>query len=115
MHGVPVDAAALVHMRRAIEALATGTGSIQERLQAAEPHFGPVFDDDRQRTRAERHLEVRIGSGLVEGGEDDDDRDVAEAIVLLDDRRAVEIASDVVRLYELIAGLRDDDGYGTVV
>jgi hypothetical protein len=31
---------------------------------------------------------------------------------LLDETRAVEIAGDMFRLYELLAGLRTDDGYG---
>lgn len=53
---------------------------------------------------------MRIGAGLVEGG--DDDSEVAESIALLDEARAVEIAGDMLRLYELIAGLRIDDGYG---
>ncbi len=52
---------------------------------------------------------MRIGAGLVEGG--DDDSDVAESIASLAEARAVEIASDMLRLYELIAGLRTDDGY----
>ncbi len=55
---------------------------------------------------------MRIGAGLVEGGDEDDDSDVAESIALLDEARAVEIAGDMLRLYELIAGLRTDDSYG---
>jgi hypothetical protein len=31
---------------------------------------------------------------------------------MLDDAGAVEIAGDMLRLYELTAGLRADDGYG---
>ena len=63
---------------------------------------------------------MRIGAGLVEGGEEDDSSDVeveasaaevAESIALLDETRAVEIAGDMLRLYELLAGLRTDDGY----
>lgn len=54
---------------------------------------------------------MRIGAGLVEGGDEDDDSDAAKSISLLDETRAVEIASDMLRLYELIAGLRTDDGY----
>lgn len=72
------------------------------------------------RTPAEVRLNMRIGAGLVEGGEEDDSSDVeveasaaevAESIALLDETRAVEIAGDMFRLYELLAGLRKDDGY----
>ncbi len=66
---------------------------------------------------------MRIGAGLVEGGDDDDEADdeneddasdaeVAESIALLDESRAVEIAADMFRLYEILAGLRTDDDYG---
>lgn len=98
-------------MRLAVEALATSPGPIRARLQAAEPHFGVVHESE-MRTPAEEHLRMRIGAGLVEGGDENDDSDVAESIALLNETRAVEIASDMLRLYELIAGLRTDDGYG---
>jgi hypothetical protein len=74
------------------------------------------------RTRAEEHLRMRIGAGLVEGGEEDEasdtdaeasDAEVAESIALLDEARAVEIAGDMLRLHELLAGLRTDDVYGS--
>ncbi len=73
------------------------------------------------RTPAEVRLTMRIGSGLVEGGEEDEsadveteatDAEIAESIALLDESRAVEIAADMFRLYEILAGLRNDDGYG---
>jgi hypothetical protein len=105
------DHPAFEHMRLVVEALATGPGPVRARLQAAEPHFG-VVHERKMRTPAEEHLRMRIGAGLVEGGDDDDDSDVAESIALLDEARAVEIAGDMLRLYELIAGLRTDDGYG---
>ncbi len=54
---------------------------------------------------------MRIGAGLVEGGDENDTSDVAESIALLEETRAVEIAGDMLRIYELIAGLRTDDGY----
>jgi hypothetical protein len=117
---VKPDHPAFEHMRLAVEALATGPGPVRARLQAAEPHFG-VVHESKMRTRAEEHLRLRIGSGLVEGGEEDDEADietdasdaeVAESIALLDEARAVEIAGDMLRLYELLAGLRTDDGYG---
>ena len=56
---------------------------------------------------------MRIGSGLVEGGDDEsgeDETDDSEAIALLDESRAVEIAGDMFVLYEMLAGLRADDG-----
>ena len=63
---------------------------------------------------------MRIGAGHVEGGEEDDssdvetdasDAEVAESIALLDEARAGEIARDMLCLYEIMAGLRTDDGY----
>jgi hypothetical protein len=111
------DHPALEYMRLAVEALTTGRGAIRARLQAAAPHFGQAFECE-MRTRAEKHLRLRIGAGLVEGGDEapDDaeasDTEVAESIALLDEARAVEIAGDMLRLYELVAGVRSDDGYG---
>jgi hypothetical protein len=114
------DHRAVEHMRLAVEALATGPGPVRARLQAAESHFGVVFQSE-MRTRAQEHLRLRIGAGLVEGGGENDasdleadtsDAEVAESIALLDEARAVEIAGDMLRLYELLAGLRSDDGYG---
>ena len=116
------DHPAFEHMRLAVEALATGPGSIHARLQAAAPLFGVAFKSE-PRTPAEWRLKMRIGAGLVEGGDDDDEADdededdasdaeVAESIALLDESRAVEIAADMFRLYEIPAGLRTDDDYG---
>ena len=104
------DPPALDEMRLAVEALVTGAGPIRARLQMAEPHFG-VVHENKMRTRAEEHLRLRIGSGLVEGGDGGDDTDVAESIAQLDETRATVIAGDMLRLYELFAGLRADDGY----
>lgn len=103
-------------MRLAVEALATGAEPIRARLQAAAPHFGRAFDCEMQ-TPAEQHLRLRIGAGLVEGGDEaTDDADasaaeIAESIALLEQERAIELAGDMLRLYELVAGLRSDDGY----
>jgi len=117
---VKPDHPAFEHMRLAVEALATGPGPVRVRLQAAAPHFGAAFDS-KMRTPAEERLRLRIGAGLVEGGEEDDEADVeadasdaeiAESIALLDEARAVEIARDMLHLYELVAGLRPDDGFG---
>lgn len=114
------DHPAFEHMRLAVEALATGPGPIRGRLQAAEPHFGVAFQSEMQ-TPAEEHLRLRIGAALVEGGDEDDqaddedvasDAEVAESIALLDEARVIEIAGDMLRLYELIAGLRTADGTG---
>lgn len=98
----------------------TGPGPARVRLQAA-AHFGAAFES-KMRTSAEEHLRLRIGAGLVEGGEeggdeadveaDASDAEIAESIALLDEARAVEIARDMLRLYELVAGLRTDDGFG---
>jgi hypothetical protein len=105
-----LDSPAFKSLRLVVEALVVGPGSILSRLKAAEPHFGVVFDC-KMRTRAEEHLRLRIGASLVEGGEEGNDLNVADSIELLDESRAVEIAGDMLRLYELVAGLRTEDGY----
>ncbi len=113
---------ALDEMRKAIDALVSGTGSIRSRMIAAEPHFGAVFVV-KMHTRAEEHMRLRIGAALVEGGDEDssdvDDahdeaeekQAVVESIEALDEARLVEIAKDMVVMYELLAGVRTDDGY----
>jgi hypothetical protein len=101
---------AFQQMRLAVEALATNAGPIRTRLQAAEPHFG-VVHQSTMHTPAEERLRMRIGAGLVEAGDEGDDTDVAECIALLDETRAIELAADMFCLYEILAGLRDDDGY----
>jgi hypothetical protein len=97
-------------MRCAVEELTTGSGSIRARLQAAEPHFGEVHES-KMTTAAQERLRMRIGAGLVEGGDEGDETSVAESIDLLEESRAVEIAGDMLLLYELLAGIRTDDGY----
>ncbi len=101
---------AFQQMRLAVEVLATHAGPIRTRLQAAEPHFS-VVHESMMPTPAEERLRMRIGAGLVEGGDEGDDTDVAESIARLEDTRAVEIAADMFCLYEILAGLRADDGY----
>jgi hypothetical protein len=67
------------------------------------------------RTPAEERLRMRIGSGLVEAASDDDPDDeslIGKWIDALDQARAVELAGDMLCFYELLAGLRSDDGYG---
>jgi hypothetical protein len=108
---VQTDHPALEQMRLAVEVLATGRGPIHSRLQAAEPHFGRAFERE-MRTPAEKHLRLRIGAGLVKAGDEGGEGGVEDSIALLDETRAVEIAGDMLRLYELVAGLRTDDGYG---
>jgi hypothetical protein len=107
------DHPAFEQMRLAVEALVTGSGPVRARLQAAVPHYGVVHQSE-MRTPAEIRLNLRIGSSLVEGGEEDEasDAEVAESIALLDESRAVEIVGYMLRMYELLAGLRTDDGYG---
>lgn len=89
---------AFPEMRLAVEVLATHPGSIRTRLQAAEPHFGVVHESTMPIPAAER-LRMRIGAGLVEGGDEGDDTDVSESIALLNEARAVSIAADMLRLY----------------
>ena len=96
-------------MRLAVEALVTGPGDIRTRLATAEPHFGRAFDQPMHGPAAE-HLRLRIGAGLVEGG--DEDCSVAESIAALREQRAMEIAGDMLRLYEVLTHVRTDDGYG---
>jgi hypothetical protein len=96
-------------MRRAVEALATGAGPVRDRLQEAEAHFGRAFERGEWRGRAEDAMRLKIGAELVEGG--DENSTIAESIASLDEPRAVEIAHDMFRLFELVAGLRGED-YG---
>jgi hypothetical protein len=97
-------------LRRAVHELATGSGRLRERLQAAERHLREVSRADML-SPAERHLDLRIGAALVEGGLEDLG-DVADSIAHLDESRSAEIAADVLRLYEVVLGVQDDDGYG---
>ncbi len=105
-------------LRQAVEALATGPGPIQPRLQAAESFFHEV-DDRELRTDPERHLNLRIGAHLVGAAPDSDENPDEEAeadpatrarwTAALSDAQAAEIACDLFKLYELVAGLRDPD------
>jgi hypothetical protein len=72
---VKPDHPAFEHMRLAVEALVTGPGPIHARLQAAALHYGVVHQSE-MRTPAEVRLNLRIGSGLVEGGDESSDIDV---------------------------------------
>lgn len=104
------DKTTLEHMRLAVEALVVGRGPIRTRLQEAEPHFGAVIDSEMN-TRTERELCLGIGAALVEGGDEDDGASVFESIAALDETRAIETARDMLRLFELLAGLRTDNGW----
>jgi hypothetical protein len=108
---VSTDHPAADELRAVVHVLATGEESINSRLQAAERLFSLVGPDD-MRSDAERHLHLRIGAGLVEGG--DEDSSIDESIASLDEARASEIAEDMVRLFEVVVALRSDDGYQPV-
>ena len=56
-------------MRLALLELATGRDPVRTRLQAAEPHFGKASEGQKL-TKAEETLSLRIGAGLVEGGDE---------------------------------------------
>ena len=96
-------------MRLAVEALVTGPGDIRTRLAAAEPHFRRALEQPIQGPAAE-HLRLRIGAGLVEGG--DEDCSVSESIAALREQRAMEIAGAMLRLYEVLTHVHAEDGYG---
>jgi hypothetical protein len=112
----PESRAAYGSMRRAVDALITGSESIRVRLRAAEESFREVDPKVDLSTELERNLWHRIASSLVSGGveSDDDENDddspeaVAASIDALDDDTAVLIARDMLRLYELTAGRPDD-------
>ena len=93
-------------MKLAIAMLCTSPGPIRARLQAAEQHFGRVRNTAPSGS-AEWNLYHRIASSLVEGG--NEDGTVAESIAALDETRAADIACDMLRLFELIAGIADED------
>lgn len=104
-------------MRRAVDALITGSEPLRVRLQLADPIFGALDPQTELVTTLERTIHGRIASSLVSGGpEDDDENDddeysptaVEESIAMLDDDIAVLIARDMLRLYELTAGPPDE-------
>jgi hypothetical protein len=111
------DRPAVNEMHLAVEVLATHPGPIHDRLQAACTYFGAV-QERKMLTASEELLSLRIGAGFVEGGDEDDasdleteasDAEVAESIALLSEERVVEIARDMLLLYELMAGIRSAD------
>jgi hypothetical protein len=93
-------------MRSVVEALVVGPEPIRVRLRVAETFFGGLREDELE-SAAERALVLRIGSQLVEGG--DEDCTVAESIACLAEEQAVEIAGELLCLYELVAGIADSE------
>ena len=94
-------------MRLALEALISGDGRIQERLQLPSAHFG-VLRRSQLRNATEVDLYMRIASSLVEGGDEGDVGSIADSITALDESRAGEIAIDMLRLYEVICDIDDE-------
>jgi hypothetical protein len=102
-------------MRRAVDALITGSEPIRVRLQAAEESFRDVDRERDLATELERNLWHRIASSLVSGGpEDAEESDdyspeaVSASIAMLDEDIAVLVARDMLRLYELTATSPED-------
>ncbi len=103
---VPPDRPAYDTMRSAVEALVVGPEPIRGRLHAAARHLEELRKDELQ-SAGEHHLYLRIGSQLVEGV--DEDCTLAESIEALADERATEIAGEMLRRYELVAGIADSE------
>jgi hypothetical protein len=115
MQGSPESRPAYARMRRAVDALITGSEPIRVRLRSAEESFRDVDPESDLATELERNLWHRIASNLVSGGaENDDENDnyspeaVAVSIGMLDDDIAVLVARDMLRLYELLAACPED-------
>jgi hypothetical protein len=106
------DHPAYEKMRLAVHALVTSPGSIQERLRDAEPYFSEI-DHRELRNDPESHLDGRINAHLTAAADDDDPDDASLMgtwIEALSDEQAIDIAGDLFRLFELVAGLRDPAG-----
>jgi hypothetical protein len=108
------DQSVVNEIRLAVEVLATHAGSIHVRLQEALPHVA-IAQECNAETSSEELLRLRIGAGLVEGGDKDDESDldaeasdaeIAKSIALLSEERAIEIARDILYLYEIMTGVR---------
>jgi hypothetical protein len=110
---------ALEKMRRAVDALATGSDPLRVRVASAEKPFGELDPDTELPSGAELNLFHRIASTIVSGGDDDDDDDdyevgsdeeaaaIAESIAALDDEHLLLIARDMLHLYELVSSPPD--------
>jgi len=111
---IPEARTAYVKMRRAVDALITGSEPIRARLQMADESFR-TLEKAELGTELEQIIYHRIASSLVSGGPDDEGDDdeeaspeaVAESIAMLDDDIALLIARDMLRLYELTASPPD--------
>ena len=110
----PEERSAYLTMRRAVDALITGSEPLRVRLQLADRIFRALDPQTELGSTLERTIYGRIASSLVSGGPDeDDDEDSSreafdESIALLDDDIALLIARDMLRLYELTAGRPDE-------
>jgi hypothetical protein len=111
----PEARTAYITMRRAVDALITGSEAIRARLQTAQESFQGLDPEAELVTELERNLYHRIVSSLVSGGPaNEDDQDeysqeaVAESITTLDADVAVLVARDMLRLYELTASPPDE-------
>ncbi|HSZ05630.1 MAG TPA: hypothetical protein VK778_10595 [Solirubrobacteraceae bacterium] len=96
------------NLRQAVHILCTSPEPIQTRLQEAEHHL-PEQMDGFPASDAEWNLYHRILSSLVESGTDDENEPIAAAIAALPERRAIDIATDILRLFELLANIAPDD------
>lgn len=104
------DGELLANLGAAVEALIAGPAAITGRLIAAEEHLRKIGSEQLP-DRAAGYLNARIGAALVASGAED--ASVAESIAAMSDREAAEVATDVLRLYELVAGVRiaSSDGF----
>jgi hypothetical protein len=73
MQGSPESRPAYARMRRAVDALITGSEPIRVRLRSAEESFRDVDPESDLATELERNLWHRIASNLVSGGAENDD------------------------------------------
>jgi hypothetical protein len=99
-------------MRLAIETLCASPEPIRVRLLATRKHINAVNPSDL-RDKAEWAFYHRIVAGLVEGGEESDEEAdesaIAESLTDLGDARVIEIATDILHLFELVADINPID------
>jgi len=113
----PEERPAYLTMRRAVDALITGSEPLRIRLQLADRIFETLDPQTELVTALERCIHGRIASSLVSGGPDEENKDddeecsreaLDDSIAALDDDIAVLIARDMLRLYELTAAPPDE-------
>jgi hypothetical protein len=92
------------NLRQAVHILCTSPEPIQTRLQEAEHHL-PEQMDRFPANDAEWNLYHRILSSLVESGTEDESEPISAAIAALPERRASDIATDILRLFELVGNI----------